>query len=558
MTDSATYTDLAMLIDGTWTQGSSGKSDAVINPATGETLGHVPHATAADLDRALEATVRGFSAWSGKSTGARQAIMSRAADLMQERRMHIASVLTMEMGKPLGEAKAEIDFVIGVTRWCGEEGKRAYGRIIPASGAGGRYMAVTEPVGPACAFTAWNFPASNAIRKIGHALGAGCSIIIKPSEETPGTAIEIARCFQEAGVPDGTVQLVFGVPDTISRHLIGSPVTRKLSFTGSVAVGKHLAKLAADTMMRVTMELGGHAPVLVAADADLEQAIRMSAAFKYRNAGQVCISPTRFLVERKVYADFVDGMTAASKAITVGNGLDKGVEMGPLIAERQVERMERLVQDARDKGATVTTGGERIGNIGSFYAPTVLADMTDAMDMMNEEPFGPVVPISPVDSIDEMIARANRLEVGLAGYAFTTNGKTADRFAREVEVGMMGINATAISLPETPFGGTIAHGFLTLSLLSTLAFETLPVIETTTMGMNYGFDRIRFAAPVRAGARVRARFRLTDADIRPSGRVLTSYDVELEIEGSKKPAFTAEWKTLSVIDPETVAALDDA
>ena len=453
------YPDLALLIDGAFTAGTSGRREAVTNPATGETLGELPHASSADLDRALEATQKGFRAWSGKSPAARQTVMSRAADLMTERRDAIAAVLTMEMGKPLPEAKTEIDFVIGVTRWCGEEGKRAYGRIIPASGAGGRYMAVTEPVGPACAFTAWNFPASNVIRKIGHALGAGCSIIVKPSEETPGTAIEIARCFVEAGVPEGAVQLVFGVPDTISRHLIASPVTRKLSFTGSVGVGKHLARLAADTLMRVTMELGGHAPVLVAADADLDQAIRMAAAFKFRNAGQVCISPTRFLVDRAVYADFVDGMTEAAKALKVGNGLERGIDMGPLIAERQVERMERLVQDARDRGATVTTGGERIGNIGSFYAPTVLAGMTDAMAMMNEEPFGPVVPISPVDGVDEMIARANRLAVGLAGYGFTTSGRTADRFAREVEVGMMGINATAISLPETPFGGIGDSGY---------------------------------------------------------------------------------------------------
>lgn len=459
MTTQSTYPNPEMLIDGAWTRGSSGKSEPVINPATGETIGKVPFATTADLDKALAATEKGFKAWSSQTPAARQKVMNRAADLMEERKGHIARVLTMEMGKPLAEARSEIDFVIGVTRWCGEEGRRAYGRLIPASVPNTRYSAVREPVGPACAFTAWNFPGSNFIRKVGHALGAGCSIIIKPSEETPGTAIEIAKCFVEAGVPDGALQLVLGVPDDISRHLIASPITKKLSFTGSVPVGKHLAKLAAETMMRVTMELGGHAPVLVMGDADLEKAADMIHTFKYRNAGQVCISPTRFLVERKVYGDFVDAMTERSKKVNVGNGLEDGVTMGPLIAERQVERMEALVQDARDKGATVTTGGERIGNQGSFYAPTVLADVNDDMRMMNEEPFGPVVPISPVDSVDEMIHRANRLEVGLAGYAFTRDGSVAERISKEVQVGMMGINSVAISLPETPFGGIDESGY---------------------------------------------------------------------------------------------------
>ena len=453
------YTPIEMLIDGAWTRGTSGKADAVINPATGETIGEVPHASPADLDSALTAAEKGFKAWSSKTPAARQAVMNKAADLMTERRQHLAEVLTMEMGKPVAEAGTEIDFVIGVTRWCAEEGKRAYGRLIPASVPNTRYMAVREPVGPACAFTAWNFPGSNVIRKVAHGLGAGCSVIIKPSEETPGTAVEIGKCFLEAGLPAGALQIVFGIPDDISRHLIASPITKKLSFTGSVPIGKHLAKLAADTMMRVTMELGGHAPVMVTADADLELAAKLSSAFKYRNAGQVCISPTRFLVDRKVYADFVDAMTAASKAMKVGNGLEDGVQMGPLVAERRVEVMESFIQDARDKGATITTGGERLGNQGSFYAPTVIADATDEMALMNDEPFGPVVPISPVDSVDEMIHRANRLTVGLAGYAFTTSGKTAERLSHEVQVGMLGINSTAISLPETPFGGIDESGY---------------------------------------------------------------------------------------------------
>ena len=459
MTDTPAYTALAMLIDGTWTQGSSHAKDPVLNPATGEVLGEVPHASAGDLDRALAASEKGFKAWRAKTPTARQTIMNRAADLMEERKGRIAEILTLEMGKPIGEAKTEISFVIGVTRWCAEEGKRAYGRLIPTGALNTRYAVVTEPVGPACAFTAWNFPGSNVIRKVAHALGAGCSIIIKPSEETPGTAVEIAKCFVEAGVPEGTLQMVFGVPDTISRHLIASPVTKKLSFTGSVAVGQHLSRLAADTLMRVTMELGGHAPVLVTADADIDQAVQTISTFKYRNAGQVCISPTRFLVEKPIYGDFVDAMTAASKAMSVGNGWERGTQMGPLIAERRVEAMERFVQDARDQGGTITTGGERLGNQGYFFAPTVIADAHDDMIIMNEEPFGPVAPIASVESVDEMIDRANRLEVGLAGYAFTKDGSVAERLSREVEVGMLGINSTAISLPETPFGGIDHSGY---------------------------------------------------------------------------------------------------
>ena len=453
-----TYPTIEMLIDGEWTAGS-GEGEDVLNPATGEVLGRVPHASAADLDRALEAARRGFAEWSAATPFARQAVMERAARLLEERREEIARWCTMEMGKPLAESLAEMDFVIGVTRWCGEEGRRAYGRLIPGRAPDHRYLAVVEPVGPACAFVAWNFPGTNVIRKIAHALGAGCSMILKPSEETPATAVGIARAFHDAGVPAGALQIVFGVPAEVSRHLIASPVTKKMSFTGSVPVGKELVRLGADTLMRATMELGGHAPVMVFADADLEATAKAVAGAKFRNAGQVCISPTRFYVERSVYGDFAEAMAEQARAVTVGDGLDEGVQMGPLIAKRRVEAMERFVADAQDHGARVLVGGERIGNRGSFYAPTVLADVPDEAAMMNEEPFGPVAPIAPVDGVDEMIARANRLEVGLAAYAFTRDGAVSARLAAEVEAGLLGINTPMISLPETPFGGIDESGY---------------------------------------------------------------------------------------------------
>jgi len=453
------YTDLKMLIDGEWTSGTSGEFEDVIDPATNEVLGQVPHASAADLDRALEAAQRGFAEWSAMSPHARQQVMEQAARNLEDNKQEIAKWCTLEMGKPLAESLVEMDFVIAVTRWCGEEGRRAYGRIVPGRAADHRHSVLCEPIGPACAFAAWNFPGTNVIRKIAHSLGAGCSMILKPSEETPATAIGIARAYHDAGVPAGALQIVFGVPDTVSRQLIASPITRKLSFTGSVPVGKHLTKLAADTMMHVTMELGGHAPVMVFEDTDIADAAKQMAAFKFRNAGQVCISPTRFLVQKSVYSDFVDAMTDEAKKIKIGHGLEDGVQMGPLIAERRIGVMENFVADAQTHGARVTTGGQRTGNQGSFFSPTVIADVSDDAAIMNEEPFGPLAPISSVDNLDEMIVRANRLSVGLAAYAYVKDGQIADRLGREIQSGMLGINTPMVSLAETPFGGVGDSGY---------------------------------------------------------------------------------------------------
>lgn len=453
------YERLELLIAGEFGQGSDGKTEPVINPATEETLAEVPHASAADLDLALEASQEGFNIWRAKSPYQRQAVMEKAARLMEERIDTNARILTMEMGKPLPEAKGELQFVIDATRWYAEEGKRAYGRIVPGRAPGVRQTVVKEPVGPCCAFVAWNFPGVNVIRKVAGALGAGCSIIIKPSEETPGTAIALARCFQDAGLPAGVLNVVFGVPDEVSRHILHSWIPRKLSFTGSVPVGKHLLKLAAETVKRTTMELGGHAPVIIFDDADLNRAVKTMAGFKYRNAGQVCISPTRFYVQDKVYKDFVEGFTEAAKNLKVGNGLEDGVFMGPLIAARRLDVMENFVSDAKAQGAEITTGGERIGNRGYFYAPTVIKDVPDNAKIMREEPFGPLAPITHFNTFDEVVERANSLPFGLASYVYTSDGEKANKLSDAIEAGLVGVNNPFVSTPETPFGGVNESGF---------------------------------------------------------------------------------------------------
>ncbi|MEE2774678.1 MAG: NAD-dependent succinate-semialdehyde dehydrogenase [Pseudomonadota bacterium] len=450
---------IQMLINGQWRDGSEGNSQPLINPATEEVLAHVPHASEADLEEAIQASDEGFKVWRDFTPVARQHIMEKAARLMEERIDDISKTLTLEMGKPINEAKIEMGFVIDVTRWYGEEGKRAYGRLIPARVPGARQMVIKEPVGPSCAFVAWNFPGTNVIRKVAGALAAGCSMLIKPSEETPGTAVAIARCFQEAGLPNGALNVVFGIPDNVSRKVLGSWIPRKMSFTGSIPVGKHLQKLAADTMKRCTMELGGHSPVIVFDDADIENALNITAGFKFRNAGQVCISPTRFYVQDKAYKSFVDGFTDRAQAIKVGNGIEDGIQMGPLIDARRLPIMEDFVSDAKDRGAVLTTGGERIGNQGYFFAPTVLSDVPNNSKIMNEEPFGPIAPISHFNTFEEVVESANSLPFGLASYVFTSNGATAAKIGQALDTGLVGINHPMISTPETPFGGVRESGY---------------------------------------------------------------------------------------------------
>ena len=450
---------LEMLIDGNWCQGSDGRNQDLINPATEELLAQVPHASKNDLELAINASARGFKIWKNYTPISRQSILEKSAQLIEKRASKIAKILTLEMGKPLAESMLEIAFVVDVTRWYGEEGKRTYGRIVPSRIPSARQMVTKEPIGPACAFVAWNFPGTNFIRKVAGALAAGCSILIKPSEETPGTAVAIARCFQDAGLPDGVLNVVFGNPDDISKKVLGSPIPKKMSFTGSIPVGKHLQVLAAETLKRCTMELGGHAPLIVFDDADIENALNVSVAFKFRNAGQVCISPTRFYVQDKVYKSFLKGFSERAKAIKVGNGLEEGVQMGPLIDERRLPIMEGFVSDAVNSGAKLETGGERLGNLGYFYAPTVMSDVPHTSKIMTEEPFGPLAPISHFNNFDEVIERSNALPYGLAAYVFTTDGEKASKTSQALDAGVIGINHPAVSTPETPFGGVDESGY---------------------------------------------------------------------------------------------------
>jgi succinate-semialdehyde dehydrogenase/glutarate-semialdehyde dehydrogenase len=422
------YTELKLFIDGKWLSGEGRKSEDVINPANGKVLAALPHASAADLDAALAAAEKGFAVWKTTTAYDRSKVMRKAAELLRERAGHVATVQTQEQGKVFGESRIEVLTSADIIDWYAEEGRRAYGRIIPGRQKGVRQIVTLEPVGVVAAFTPWNFPTLTPIRKIAGALAAGCSIIIKASEETPGGCVELVKCFADAGLPAGVLNLVFGVPANVSEHLIPANAVKKISFTGSIPVGKHLAALAGKHMKKATMELGGHSPVIVFADADPEKAADTIAAFKYRNAGQVCISPTRFYVQEAGYSKFVARFTEYAKGIKLGDG-------------------------------KIQAGGSRHGNQGFFFEPTVVTDVPDDSKIMTEEPFGPVAPIVPFKTFDEVVARANSLEFGLAAYAFTSSGATAMAIGDAIQSGMVGVNSVAISTPETPFGGIKESGY---------------------------------------------------------------------------------------------------
>ena len=446
------YPSLHMIIDGTRVTGGGRRTHAVVNPATGETLAELPLADAADLDRALETAQRGFKLWRGSTPQQRAAVLQGAARLMLERQEDLARIATLEQGKTLGEARIEVMMNVGLFQFYAGEVFRLYGRALVRP-AGMRSTVTHEPVGPVAAFAPWNFPLGNPGRKLGAPIAAGCSVILKAAEETPASALGVLQCLLDAGLPKEVAQAVFGVPDEVSRHLLGSPIIRKLSFTGSTVVGKHLAKLAIEDMKRTTMELGGHGPVLVFGDSDLDRVLDTVVPHKYRNAGQVCVSPTRFIVEESVYDRFRTGFAERAMAVTVGNGLDEGTRMGPMANPRRPAAMDRLIGDAVTRGATLHTGGERVGNAGFFYAPSVLSDIPLDALIMNEEPFGPVALINAYAGEDAMIAEANRLPYGLAAYAWTENAKRQQRLGREIEAGMVGINTTMIGGSDSPFGG---------------------------------------------------------------------------------------------------------
>jgi succinate-semialdehyde dehydrogenase/glutarate-semialdehyde dehydrogenase len=447
--------ELKLFIDGEWLGAEGRETRPVLNPATGEVLGELPMATAADLDRALDAAQRGYKIWRATPADARGAVLAGAARLMRERADRIATIATLEEGKTFAEAKAELMGSAGLFDFYAGEVIRTYGRVlVRPTGTLSRVM--KEPVGPVAAFCPWNFPIGNPGRKLGAAVGAGCSIIIKPPEETPGSAIEVLKCLLDAGLPKEVASCVFGVPDTVSRHLIASPVIRKVSFTGSVAVGKHLMKLAADGAKRTTMELGGHGPVLVFDDADLERTLDILVPHKFRNSGQVCVSPTRFYVQEGIYERFVAGFTERARQVTVGSGLDPAVRMGPMANPRRPDAIETFVGDAVKVGARVALGGERGGGSvdgGFFFRPTVLADVPLEARVMHEEPFGPLALMRPFSTFEEAIEQANRLPFGLAAYAFTENGRRALLVGDAIEAGMVGINTVRIGGADSPFGG---------------------------------------------------------------------------------------------------------
>ena len=446
-------------INGAWVQPTSGKGQDVVNPATNQPIGKLGYASKADLDAAVKAADAGFKTWRKVSAFERAKILRKTADLVRSRADQIATALTFEQGKVFAEAKLEVMGSADILEWFADEGRRAYGRIIPARADGVRNMVIMEPVGPVAGFSPWNFPVTQAARKIAAALAAGCSIIVKCPEETPGSPIEFVKCFVDAGVPTGVINLLYGVPAEISEYLIAHPTIRKISFTGSVPVGKQLASLAGLHMKRATMELGGHAPVMVFDDADADGAATLMAAMKYRNAGQVCVSPTRFFVQEKAYDKFVSKFIDLAKAVKVGDGFDPASKMGPLANPRRVNAMESIVLDAREKGAKVETGGERIGNAGNFFEPTVLTGVPQSARIMSEEPFGPVAVMMPFKDTDAMLEQANSLPFGLASYAFTTSAKTAAKLTDSIDAGMLTINHFGIALPETPFGGIKDSGY---------------------------------------------------------------------------------------------------
>ncbi|MFF7333212.1 aldehyde dehydrogenase family protein [Streptomyces sp. NPDC008150] len=458
MTTDHGYPAVRMYIAGEWVQGGTGRTAPVVNPATEKPVGDVPLATADDLDRALASSAEGFKVWRATPVARRTEILHAAADLLEERAADIGRISTLEQGKPLRESTGEARRVSGTLRWHADDARRAYGRIIPSEP--GTLLSVRrEPIGPVAAFVPWNFPAGGPMRKISSALASGCSIVIKASEETPGTAAALVACFVDAGLPAGVINLVFGEPAEVSAHLIGSPVTRLIAFTGSVPVGKLLAGEAGKVMKPSLMELGGHAPVIVCADADPVKAARKAAQAKFANAGQVCTSPSRFLVHESLIEAFTAEFVKAAEAVVVGDGLADGTTMGPLANERRLESVERLTADAVRRGATVRTGGERLDRPGYFFAPTVLTDVPADADLMSEEPFGPLAPIVPFTDLDEALAVANSLPYGLAAYGFTESAATAERLVEGFEAGILSINHCGGSVHEAPSGGFKDSGY---------------------------------------------------------------------------------------------------
>lgn len=453
-----TYDPLYLFINGAWLAAAGRDTAAVVNPATGAALGRLPLATAADLELALQASFDAFQIWRRTVPAERARILRAAAGLMRERSEHIATQMTLEEGKPLAESRDEVLRAADYFEWFAEEARRIDGRVVPANRPGVQQLVKRQAIGPVAAFTPWNFPAITPARKLSAALAAGCSVILKPGEESPSTALALARCLDDAGLPKGVLQIVFGVPDMVSAQLIASPIIRKVTFTGSVPVGRLLSERAAAGVKPITLELGGHGPVLVFEDADIDAAADDGAANRFRGTGQVCISSTRFLIQRGAYARFAERFVEATRKLVIGDGLAAGTQVGPLANPRQLAKMEALVADAVEQGATVLAGGKRIDGPGYFFEPTVLAEVPMTARIMHEEPFGPIAVLRPFDNLQDGLAEANRLPYALSAYAFTRDARTAIDVGDGLEAGMIGINQYRIIATELPFGGMKESG----------------------------------------------------------------------------------------------------
>ena len=453
-----TYDQLYLFINGNWIEAAGRDTAPVINPATGAALGRLPLATKADLDLALSTAQGSFDTWRRTVPAERSRILRQAATLMRERLEHIATLMTLEEGKPLPESRDEVLRAAEYFEWFAEEARRIDGRVVPSNRPGVQQLVKKQAIGPVAAFTPWNFPAITPARKLSAALAAGCSVILKPGEESPATALALARCLDDAGLPKGVLQIVFGVPDMVSAQLIASPIIRKVAFTGSIPVGRLLSERAAAGVKPITLELGGHGPVLVFDDADIDAAATGGAANRFRGTGQICISSTRFLVQRGAYDRFVERFVAATRALVIGDGMSEDTQVGPLANPRQLAKMEALVADAVEQGATVLAGGKRIDGPGYFFEPTVLAEVPMSARIMHEEPFGPIAVLRPFDTLQDGLAEANRLPYGLSAYAFTRDARTALDVGDGLEAGMIGINQYRIIATELPFGGVKESG----------------------------------------------------------------------------------------------------
>lgn len=452
-------TELGLFIDGEWLAGDGRARHEVVNPVTNRPVASLPLATTKDLDRALQAAGRAFPLWRATDPAVRATVLRRAASILRERRETVARAMTLEEGKPLHESLGEVDFSADIIEFTAGEALRVYGTVVPTGSLGRRTLVVSEPIGPVAAFAPWNYPVTVPARKISAALAAGCTIIIKCAEETPSCGVELVRAFADAGVPPGVLNLVFGDPPQVSEHLIRSPIVRKVSFTGSTAVGKHIGALAAAGVKRIMLELGGHAPVLVFADADVDQVARSAVGSKFHNAGQSCGSPTRFYLHETLHDAFVERFSELAAKVNVGDGFAEGVDMGPLANPRRSTAVKRLIDDAVAMGARVATGGHPLPGPGNFFAPTLLADVPDDAGIMNEEPFGPVAVTSRFSTMEEVVAKANSLPYGLGAYVFTSSVETATVVPRALEVGMVGLNAFTLGGADTFFGGVKESGY---------------------------------------------------------------------------------------------------